>query len=116
LLFGICAIYIPYVNAESVEINMTNEKLSAASSSIPSSSTILPVVLAPQTDAVVVEPLPKVTEQIDQSHLPVDFQNRIKEANNGKVDAMIDVGVAYLDGAEFLEADEKKAYYWFKKA
>ncbi|EKT53144.1 tetratricopeptide repeat protein [Providencia sneebia] len=51
-----------------------------------------------------------------QNNLPVEFQNRLKLAQAGDVAAMIDIGLAYAEGTDFLSVDDKQAYTWFKKA
>lgn len=116
LLFSFCIICAPYVQAEPIESGSFHNQPTKAAANQSSNPIITPVVLTPQADSSLVEPLPKALEVTEPSNLPTDFQSSIKEANAGKVDAMIDVGVAYLDGTDFLDADENKAYYWFKKA
>ncbi len=39
----------------------------------------------------------------------------MKLANAGDEEAMVDVGLAYMDGTEFLAVNEQEAYRWFKK-
>ncbi|MEX6315486.1 tetratricopeptide repeat protein [Providencia manganoxydans] len=51
-----------------------------------------------------------------QNNLPEEFINRLKEAESGDVDAMLDIGLVYMDGTDYLPVDSTKAFTWFKKA
>jgi len=47
--------------------------------------------------------------------IPDEFKAKLKLANAGDEEAMVDVGLAYMDGTEFLAVNEQEAYRWFKK-
>ncbi|SUC29528.1 Beta-lactamase hcpA precursor [Providencia rettgeri] len=47
--------------------------------------------------------------------IPDEFKAKLQLANAGDEEAMVDIGLAYMDGTEFLAANEQEAYRWFKK-
>lgn len=49
-------------------------------------------------------------------NLPVEFTHKLKEAESGDIDAMLSIGLVYMDGTDYLSPDADKAFIWFKKS
>ncbi|MEX6209941.1 hypothetical protein AB6G58_07700 [Providencia huaxiensis] len=57
----------------------------------------------------------ETASQANDVVFPDDFKAKLKSAKEGDVDAMVDVGLAYMDGTDFLQSNDQEAYRWFKK-
>nr|WP_274922010.1 hypothetical protein [Providencia sp. G1(2023)] len=57
----------------------------------------------------------ETASQANDVVFPDDFKAKLKSAKEGDVDAMVDVGLAYMDGTDFCRAMIRKLIAGLKK-